>query len=106
MHLFNHFEAITLLFSQESLDKFEAKPKIKASSLDQVNPGETVTVRQVATSDSSLGRKLASMGIVSGGKLEVLGRAPLGCPISISTMGYQLSLRLSEASSIRVDHSE
>ncbi len=71
-------------------------------TLDGVADGRTVEVSSVSDQNPSLSRKLAAMGIVSGGELKVLGRAPLGCPISVSTLGYQLSLRLSEASQILV----
>ncbi len=72
------------------------------ATLDGVADGRTVEISSVSEQNPSLCRKLSAMGIVSGGELKVLGRAPLGCPISVSTLGYQLSLRLSEASQILV----
>ena len=44
--------------------------------------------------------KLMEMGCVPGEEVKVIQVAPLGDPISISVAGYNLSLRLSEASSI------
>jgi ferrous iron transport protein A len=42
------------------------------------------------------------MGIVEGTKVEVVARAPLGGPVNIKALGYQLSLRKSEAEHILV----
>ena len=44
--------------------------------------------------------KLMEMGCVPGEEVKVIQVAPLGDPISIAVAGYNLSLRLSEASSI------
>jgi len=44
--------------------------------------------------------KLMEMGCVPGEEVKVIHVAPLGDPISIAVAGYNLSLRLSEASSI------
>ena len=46
--------------------------------------------------------KLMEMGCVPGEKVKVDQVAPLGDPISISVAGYNLSLRLDEASKIIV----
>ena len=42
------------------------------------------------------------MGIVAGTMIEVMRAAPLGDPIRIKALGYELSLRLSEAESVEV----
>jgi len=47
-------------------------------------------------------RRLLDMGIISGTKLEVVGVAPLGDPLHIKARGYDLTLRLDEASNIVV----
>jgi len=47
-------------------------------------------------------RRLLDMGLVPGEVLKVIGIAPLGDPIHIQVKGYDLSLRLSEASKIVV----
>ena len=71
-------------------------------TLDTVAPGTTVQVCHLGQSNPKLFCKLHAMGLVSGSSVTVVGRAPLGDPISISTLGYQLSLRLAEARSIGV----
>ena len=71
-------------------------------TLDTVEPGNTVCITQLRESNPALFRKLHAMGLVSGNSVTVVGRAPLGDPISISTLGYVLSLRLAEAREISV----
>ena len=71
-------------------------------TLDTVAPGTTVLIRALKDTDSVLYKKLVSMGLVAGRKLTVTRRAPFGDPIAITTLGYMLSLRLSEARQIEV----
>jgi ferrous iron transport protein B len=47
-------------------------------------------------------RRIVEMGFIKGKMVEVLNRAPLGDPIEYSVMGYNVSLRLSEAEKIEV----
>lgn len=53
-----------------------------------------------------LGRRLRDMGLLPGVELTVTGRAPLGCPLSISLDGYDLSLRCEEAKLVWVDRAD
>jgi Fe2+ transport system protein FeoA len=71
-------------------------------TLDKIAPGQTVRVKSLSSVNPELFRKLHAMGVVAGGKITVVGRAPFGDPISIQTLGYTLSLRNSEASHIEV----
>lgn len=50
-----------------------------------------------------LGRRLQEMGLVSGTKVTITGRAPLQDPVAIRIMGSILTLRNSEADYILVD---
>lgn len=70
--------------------------------LNQVPYGRQVLVKAVLTENPELAEKLLVMGIVSGATLEVLQAAPLGDPIRIKLLGYQLTLRLKEAESVEV----
>ena len=47
-------------------------------------------------------RRIVEMGFVKGKVVEVVNRAPLGDPIEYSVMGYNVSLRQSEAEKIEV----
>ena len=72
--------------------------------LDTLAIGDTGVVRRlVAGADIELRNKLLAMGIVKGARVEVLHRAPLGDPMSIRVLDFQLSLRHSEASHVIVD---
>lgn len=79
--------------------KLSAQPK---ETLDVIEPGRTVEISGIQESNPALYRKLHAMGLVSGNSLTVIGRAPFGDPISISTLGYTLSLRISEARHVSV----
>ena len=48
-------------------------------------------------------RRLLDMGVVSGTEFEVKKKAPLGDPIQIKIMGYNLSLRKYEAETIIIE---
>jgi ferrous iron transport protein A len=69
--------------------------------LSQVKQGRTVTI--VSFDNNDLLLKLMEMGCVPGEKIRVEQIAPLGDPISITVAGYNLSLRLNEASAIIVE---
>jgi len=53
--------------------------------------------------DALIKRRLMEMGIVPGIKVKVVGRAPLGDPIELSTKGFDLTLRLKEAENVVVE---
>ena len=72
------------------------------TTLDAISPGSTVTITELRCENPYLYRKLSAMGLVAGRIVKVMRCAPLGDPISISTLGYTLSLRLSEAREVVV----
>lgn len=85
--------------------KFAVVKTMKASdcaSLSDVHPGERCTVVRVEASSADLKHKLLTMGIIVGAELQVTSIAPLGDPITVSTLGYSLSLRKSEAAGVSV----
>ncbi len=53
-----------------------------------------------------LGRRIRDMGLVSGAKIKILGRAPLYDPVALRVMGTTLTLRNNEADYIRVEVEE
>ena len=79
--------------------KRTSNPVITLSSLGRYKVG---VVAKVLSSNKALYRKLLSMGIVEGTKVKVIAQAPLGGPLNIYALGYQLSLRRSEAEQILV----
>ncbi len=52
--------------------------------------------------DYELSLKLLEMGCIPGEIIEVIRIAPFGDPIAISISGYILSLRIDEATTVRV----
>ncbi len=68
--------------------------------LSDIRVGENVWVS--AIEESPLRPKLIEMGIDAGRLLTILFKAPFGDPIAVQVGDYVLSLRLDEASLIRV----
>lgn len=60
-------------------------------------------VLRLNSCDSCLRCKLQSMGVVAGVDIKVTRMAPLSDPIGIELLGYDLSLRKSEARSVLVE---
>ena len=50
-----------------------------------------------------LGRRMREMGLVPGTEVTIIGRAPLYDPVSLRVMGFNLTLRNSEADYIEVE---
>ena len=67
----------------------------------EMKKGDTRIIVEIT--DPELTLKLLEMGCIPGNKITYNYRAPLGDPISVSVAGYELSLRVSEASSIIVE---
>lgn len=68
----------------------------------EMKPGETATIS--GFTDQELSVKLMEMGCLPGMKIRFNFTAPLGDPVCISVLGYELSLRLEEASTISIIH--
>ena len=69
-------------------------------SLATLGCGSRGVVGSVTSENPTLCNKLLSMGLVNGTAVEVLAVAPLGDPIKVRALGYDLSLRKSEAQSV------
>lgn len=69
--------------------------------LSEAKNGEKVTVLAL-DGDSALQHRLSEMGFVAGREIEVIKNAPLSDPIEYRLMGYEISLRRSEAQNILV----
>jgi len=72
------------------------------SSLATLRPGTKCRVLHVLGADS-IAQRLMEMGLVGGTEVEVVKLAPLGDPMQIAVLGYQLTLRKSEASRVWVE---
>ena len=70
-------------------------------SVADLKRGESGTI--VGFYDSIISLKLMEMGCLPGSVIKMNFAAPLGDPISYYVAGYNLSLRISEASSILIE---
>ncbi len=70
-------------------------------TLASMEPGQTGRIISIEAMDESLVR-LAELGLITGERVKLLKRAPLGDPIEIRIMNYNLCLRKKEASCIEV----
>ena len=75
---------------------------MSSQTLDQLKAGDTATVSEVVCTDRELRNKLLSMGLVAGRDVRVTRVAPLGDPIKVQLLGFNLSLRLDEAGHVRI----
>ena len=66
----------------------------------EMRPGEVATI--TGFTDPDLSVKLMEMGCLPGVIIRFNFSAPLGDPICISVLGYELSLRLEEAATISI----
>jgi len=74
---------------------------MKNRSVAELKPGESGTIR--GFSDRVISLKLMEMGCLPGSVIKMNYAAPLGDPISYYVAGYNLTLRISEASSILIE---
>ena len=74
-----------------------------SGSLATLGCGNRAVVSNVTSANRTLCNKLLSMGLVAGTAVEVLAVAPLGDPIKVRALGYDLSLRKSEAQSVLLE---
>jgi Fe2+ transport system protein FeoA len=74
-------------------------------TLADLVPGESALVQKVH-GQGALARRLADMGFVPGQLVHLVRVAPMGDPLDLQLMGYHLSLRRVEASSIEVQSKE
>jgi ferrous iron transport protein A len=63
-------------------------------------PGETAVIS--GFTDDEISIKLLEMGFLPGSVVRFNFTAPLGDPVCVSVSGFDLSLRLSEASTITI----
>ncbi|HEX2395951.1 MAG TPA: ferrous iron transport protein B, partial [Bacteroidales bacterium] len=71
--------------------------------LSEISTGESVFIKSVK-GKGAFRQRICEMGFVRGKKVTVIKNAPLNDPIEFSIMGYNISLRRTEASLIEVTH--
>ena len=60
--------------------------------------GDNIRLLGFGQTDTAYRRRLFSFGLARGAEVQVVRRAPLGCPIQLDIKGTSLMLRVSEAS--------
>lgn len=70
--------------------------------LSEFVPGERGEVTKVE-GEGRVRRRLFDMGITPGAEVTMRKKAPLGDPIEVTVRGYELTLRKSEASCVRLE---
>lgn len=68
--------------------------------VSEMKPGESAVI--AGFTDDSISVKLMEMGCLPGATVRYNFAAPLGDPICISVLGYELALRIEEASTISI----
>ena len=71
-------------------------------TLSDIKVGKKAKVLKVGGS-GAIRRRIMDMGITKGVEIYVRKVAPLGDPIEIMVRGYELSLRIEDASTIEVE---
>lgn len=74
--------------------------QIKIRSVADMIPGETAVIS--GFTDDQISVKLLEMGFLPGTAVRFNFTAPFGDPVCVSVSGYDLSLRVEEASTISI----
>ncbi|MBI4977653.1 MAG: ferrous iron transport protein A [Spirochaetes bacterium] len=71
-------------------------------TLDKLSRGDHFIIERVVIREQEVRRRLVDMGFHSGIAGKVVRTAPLGDPIAVRLLGYDVSLRKDEASGVVV----
>ena len=72
-------------------------------TLDSIDVGNTVRVKNLKNDNPSLRRRLLDMGITPDAKITYVRSAPLGDPMELRVRGYSLTIRKSDASYVECE---
>lgn len=70
--------------------------------LNELEIGRCAKVLSVG-GEGSLRKHLLGMGLIPGAVVSIIGRAPMGGPLELSIMDFNISLREDEAEKIEVE---
>jgi ferrous iron transport protein A len=74
-------------------------------TLDLLTSGQQAKIRRLMGS-GPIRRRLMDMGVIKGVEITMIKTAPLGDPVAYRLLGYQLSLRKSEARMVEIEVGE
>lgn len=72
------------------------------STLNDLRPGQTGVITEIQLG-GLMKRRLIDLGVTTGASVKMLRAAPLGDPVEYYILGYNLSLRRSEAKRILIE---
>lgn len=72
------------------------------NTLNDLRRGESGIITEIQL-DGAMKHRLIELGVTTGAKMTMLRPAPLGDPVEYSILGYNLSLRRSEAKKIFIE---
>ena len=98
--MFENKLIITITFAWQT-EQSSKRKNIRMKRLSEIPAGKEVIIKEFENNEIFI--KLMEMGCIPGEKIKVEQIAPLGDPISITVVGYNLSLRLNEAQYILVE---
>ena len=73
-----------------------------SKTLKDLVPGQSGTILEVG-GEGALRQHFLDMGVLPGAKVKVVKLAPMGDPMQINLHGYELTLRLDDASKIQIE---
>ncbi len=77
-------------------------PASNTATLCDLRPGESASISGLE-SGVSFRVRLLELGFVPGGRLKVIRRAPLGCPVEVEISGSHYCLRREQAKAVWVE---
>lgn len=83
-------------------ERFRSVPPPVSLNLAQLVAGDSAKILELPISGAVFLR-LREMGLLPGTQVSLVRKAPMGDPIEIKVRGYNLSLRGTEAASIKVE---
>ena len=72
-------------------------------TLDQLEPGQTATIKRLNHDTPARLTRLLEMGLIEETEIEMIRRAPMGDPIEYRLGDYCLSLRTADAKLVEVE---
>lgn len=78
-----------------------AVPVNQTTHLADLKPGTTARITGIESTAHL--ERLAEMGLIPGQMITLIKRAPLGDPIEVHIMNYNLCIRLADARAIQVE---
>ncbi|MCJ8326107.1 MAG: ferrous iron transport protein A [Campylobacterales bacterium] len=70
-------------------------------TLNEIETNKTALIKKITASGKLL-QKLYDMGFIEGNSLKLIRKSPLGDPIEVEILSYNITLRIQESKCIEV----